>query len=110
MLMRAGRGFKPDETSKTKPGELAVLCRACPHPGVNLPDDYLETPDERKYRYWQTAAVDCNFRLKNRHRPSTLQDVCLSPGWSYFVEKEGYLQHVRRHATQQEVRNLLLIL
>jgi hypothetical protein len=38
MLKRAGRGQDPAGVSATKPGELAVECPACPHPGRNLPE------------------------------------------------------------------------
>ncbi|KAH9911153.1 uncharacterized protein BXZ73DRAFT_93484 [Epithele typhae] len=30
------------------PGELAVECPACPHPGKNLPDDWASAPDDVK--------------------------------------------------------------
>ncbi|KAI0689949.1 hypothetical protein BC835DRAFT_1228821, partial [Cytidiella melzeri] len=103
MLMRAGRGYKSEEIEKTQPGELAVQCRACPHPGINLPENFEDVPDHLRYLYWQTIAVDCNFRLKNRHRSSSAIDVCLSPGWAYFVEHQGYLSHVKRFATQEEM-------
>lgn len=102
-LMRAGRGHEPDGVSKTGPGELAVPCRACPHPGINLPDDFEQAPPHLQYLYWQTIAVDCNFRLKNRSRPSQIQDVRLSPGWAYVVDHEPYLAHVRQFASQEEV-------
>ncbi|KAI0693263.1 hypothetical protein BC835DRAFT_1276253, partial [Cytidiella melzeri] len=104
MLMRAGRGHEPDGIPTTKPGELAVQCRACPHPGYNLPDNFRDVPKGHSYLYWQTVAVDCNFRLKNRYRHSNNLDVTLSHGWAYFVEQKGYLEYVKRHANQQEVR------
>ncbi|KAI0702993.1 hypothetical protein BC835DRAFT_1410783 [Cytidiella melzeri] len=68
MLMRAGRGYKPDGIAKTERGELAVQCRACPHPGVNLPEDFATAPEHLRYLYWQTIAMDCNFHLKNRYQ------------------------------------------
>ena len=103
-FMRAGRGHSPDGISKTAPGGLAVLCRACPHPGINVPEDCLTAPPERRYLYRQTIAVDCNFRLKNRHRATNNMDVCLSPGLSYFVERKSYMQHVKKYASETEVR------
>lgn len=102
-LMRGGRGHEPDGISNTKPGELAIPCRACPHPGINIPDNFVDAPDHLRYLYWQTIAVDCNFRLKNRHRPNSTLDVRLSPGWAYTVDHEPYLAHVRQFANQEEV-------
>jgi hypothetical protein len=40
MLKRAGQGQDPAGASATAPGELAVECPACPHPGHNLPEDW----------------------------------------------------------------------
>lgn len=105
-FMRAGRGHFPNGISTTKPGELSVPCRACPHPGVNLPEDYATTPPHLRYLYRQTVAVDCNFRLKNRHRATNNVHVALAPGLSYFVEPQGYMEHVRKHASETEVRSL----
>jgi len=33
MLKRAGRGHDPAGVGATAPGELAIECPACPHPG-----------------------------------------------------------------------------
>ena len=108
-LMRAGRGHFPDGISKTVPGGLAVPCRACPHPGINVPEDCATCPPEKRYLYRQTIAVDCNFRLKSRYRASNNVDVCLSPGLSYFVERTSYMEHVKKHASETEVRLLIII-
>lgn len=37
MLKRFGRGHDPSGPEGTKPGDLALECAACPHPGKNLP-------------------------------------------------------------------------
>jgi hypothetical protein len=49
MLKRAGRGHDPTGVNGTVAGELAVPCRACPIPGVNLPEGWEDAPDEFKY-------------------------------------------------------------
>jgi hypothetical protein len=44
MLKRVMRGYDPHGVVATKPGECAVLCPACPQPGLNLEFDWeLET-------------------------------------------------------------------
>ena len=40
MLKRAGQGQDPAGANATAPGELAVECPACPHPGRNLPESW----------------------------------------------------------------------
>jgi len=47
MLKRAGRGHDATGATGTKPGELAVLCPACPQPGKNLPDGWENVPDDQ---------------------------------------------------------------
>lgn len=45
-LKRSGRGHDPTGAAGTSEGECAVLCPACPHPGINLPNDWKEAgPD-----------------------------------------------------------------
>lgn len=48
MLKRAGRGHAEGGVSATKVGELAVVCPACPHPGINLPDDWETVSEDKK--------------------------------------------------------------
>ena len=40
MMKRGGRGHDPGGVSGTQLGECAVLCPACPHPGINIPDNW----------------------------------------------------------------------
>jgi hypothetical protein len=47
MLMRAGQDHPVDGNS-FEPGDLAVLCPACPQPGKNLPDDWENAPEEKR--------------------------------------------------------------
>ncbi|KAJ6448083.1 hypothetical protein C8R45DRAFT_1128122, partial [Mycena sanguinolenta] len=49
MLKRAGRGHDPGGISATKPGECALLCPACPHPGINLPAGWRDVPNEKRF-------------------------------------------------------------
>jgi hypothetical protein len=46
---RSGRGHDPTGLSGTAKGSTAVMCRACPHPGINLPLGWESEPDERRY-------------------------------------------------------------
>jgi hypothetical protein len=49
LLKRGGRGHDPrdDCVNATKPGELVLLCPACPHPGKNLPENWEDLPFEK---------------------------------------------------------------
>jgi hypothetical protein len=34
------------ESRKVQPGELALFCSTCPQPGINLPENWQDDPDE----------------------------------------------------------------
>lgn len=50
MLKRGGRAHdpSPERIAKTGPGALALACAACPHPGINLPEDWRSESQERQ--------------------------------------------------------------
>lgn len=49
MFKRAGRGHSPTGVAGTMPGELGLICPACPHPSINLPKDWEDCSAEDKY-------------------------------------------------------------
>ena len=46
LLKWGGCGHAVDGVKGTEPGELAVLCPACPNPAFNLPKDWKKAPQE----------------------------------------------------------------
>lgn len=55
-----------------------------------------------RWLYTLFLMMDANFRAKCKDRG--LDDFELSPGWSYFVEEDKYMAHVRQQGDQTEVR------
>ena len=49
LLKRGGRAHDPTGADGTAPGELAVMCPACPHPNINLPVDWKSVPKELEF-------------------------------------------------------------
>jgi len=49
LLKRSGRGHDIEGVDGTQPGQCAVECPACPHPGRNLPSDWEKIPENEKY-------------------------------------------------------------
>lgn len=47
MLKRAGRAYDPEGIAATAPGSLAIHCRACPLPNINLPKGWENASPER---------------------------------------------------------------
>ncbi|KAF7969254.1 hypothetical protein HWV62_27842 [Athelia sp. TMB] len=105
MLKRAGRAFvqSPKRVEETAQGELAVLCRACPIPSVNLPSDWANAPPEFQFLYVLVVCVDACFRFKNRMRSNDNKDPTLGPGWSYMLDHDPYLQHIKKYASEAEI-------
>jgi hypothetical protein len=46
LLARKRFGYGHDTDKKPGNGDLALFCPACPQPGVNLPDDWKNEPDQ----------------------------------------------------------------
>jgi putative hemolysin len=46
MCKRAGRLHEVGGIAATKERELAIECRACPLPGINLPEGWEDAPAE----------------------------------------------------------------
>jgi hypothetical protein len=49
MTKRAGRGHDKSGIAGTSQGELAIPCRACPQPGINLPTGWEKGRAEDRY-------------------------------------------------------------
>ncbi|KAJ6448587.1 hypothetical protein C8R45DRAFT_1132896 [Mycena sanguinolenta] len=81
----------------TKPGECALLCPACPHPGINLPAGWRDVPNEKRFLYALFLALDANFRLKRKDVSSEEKDPGLGNGWAFYCEVKAYMSHVRLH-------------
>ncbi|KAJ7231196.1 hypothetical protein C8J57DRAFT_1533806 [Mycena rebaudengoi] len=66
MFKRFGRAHDLDGIDETADGELALLCPACPQPGINLPEGWRDEPPETVYKFAAHFGEDANFRLKER--------------------------------------------
>ncbi|KAJ7159910.1 hypothetical protein C8R43DRAFT_1086852 [Mycena crocata] len=105
MLMRAGRGHDPEGAEATKPGELAVICPVCPHPGMNIPDDWMNASPENQYvsLHFFFLAMDACFRLKCRLVSSELKDPPLGSSWAYLLESRLYRRFLLGKTTETEM-------
>ncbi|KAJ7889382.1 hypothetical protein B0H14DRAFT_2561881 [Mycena olivaceomarginata] len=81
MLKQMGRGHDPGGAKATKSGALAVLCPACPRPGINLPEDWEKAVQgEERFIYTLFLALDACFRMKRGLVSSELKDPGLGTG------------------------------
>ncbi|KAJ7120591.1 hypothetical protein C8R43DRAFT_1136756 [Mycena crocata] len=105
MLKRAGRGHHPDGAAGTQAGECALLCPACPQPGKNLPPEWKDVSEEKRFLYALFLAIDANFRLKRKDVSSEEADPGLGPGWAFFSEVKAYMRHLADHWDQPQERS-----
>ncbi|KII83090.1 hypothetical protein PLICRDRAFT_119855, partial [Plicaturopsis crispa FD-325 SS-3] len=89
-MLSQGYGHTND---KPADGDLAIFCPACPQPGINLPDNWKEDPDQYKYR--RTVVMDGNFKcvLEKPKRPD--DDVHLTDGELFFPRRGPYQEHIK---------------
>ncbi|KAJ7446035.1 hypothetical protein B0H11DRAFT_1746379 [Mycena galericulata] len=107
-MKRAKRGHDSGGVRATKQGELAILCRPCPQPGWNLPEDWEQIDPFYRFIYFLFLAQDANFRLSNRAVSSEVLDPVLGDGMGYFCKREGedgYKAHIAKHVNEQEISN-----
>ncbi|KII87542.1 hypothetical protein PLICRDRAFT_177283 [Plicaturopsis crispa FD-325 SS-3] len=103
MTKRAGCGLDPTGILRTSQGELAVPCRACPLPGVNLPENWADAPKAMAYIYRLILAQDACFRFMNRMRSTEKADPSLGPGWAYFQETSAYSTFLKNYTHDKEI-------
>ncbi|RPD67932.1 hypothetical protein L226DRAFT_474192, partial [Lentinus tigrinus ALCF2SS1-7] len=104
LAKRAGRGHDSTGIAGTPSGGLAVECRACPKPGINLPAGWEDAPPEDSWLYQLMISQDANFRLKNRLRMGSHDDPWLGPGLAYCVDEVRYAEYIAQFATQEDIR------
>ncbi|KAJ7820051.1 hypothetical protein B0H13DRAFT_1661106, partial [Mycena leptocephala] len=102
-LKRAGRAHDPAGVGETKNGECAVMCWACPHDKINLPDGWRNVSAEFRFLYMLLVAIDANFCMKNRLRANEHEDPPLGSGWGYLVEDAPYKEHLRGYVAEKDV-------
>ncbi|KAK7017025.1 hypothetical protein VNI00_018752 [Paramarasmius palmivorus] len=103
-LKRGGRGNDGSRTiEETKPGELAVQCPACPHPGINLPSGWAQTEKKDRFIYTLFLAVDACFRLKRKTVSNEVLDPGFGTGWSYMVPDQPYRQYLKEMTSATEM-------
>ncbi|KAJ7917979.1 hypothetical protein B0H13DRAFT_2231340 [Mycena leptocephala] len=116
MCKRAGRGHdgvgipQSEGSSElvygieaTQRGELAIPCRACPHPGINLPDGWENAPPDKAWLYQLIVSEDANFKMKGRATSTRENDPTLGPGFAYMVANNAYLKHLAKYVEQDEI-------
>ncbi|EAU83273.2 hypothetical protein CC1G_12790 [Coprinopsis cinerea okayama7 len=98
-LKRAGRGHDTSGSWGSRPGSCAVLCPACPYPGINLPMDWENTAPDKRYVHSLFLALDANFRLKRKDVSSDENDPGLNHRYAYVVDERQFKTFLSQHGS-----------
>ncbi|KAJ7707007.1 hypothetical protein B0H14DRAFT_3099615 [Mycena olivaceomarginata] len=118
MLKRAGREHENASVTSTKPGGCTLLCPACPHPGINLPPNWKNAPEEKqiaedrneaRFLYTLFVAIDANFRLARKDVSSEMKDPGLGNRLVFYGDVLMYMAHMRKHWNQMQDVGYLLV-
>ncbi|PIL25832.1 hypothetical protein GSI_11585 [Ganoderma sinense ZZ0214-1] len=90
MRLSAGFGHRAQTVG---PGDLAILCPACPQPGQNLPEDWQDDPDS--WKFTRSVVLDGNFSAQHKHMRNPEDDVALADGHAFMVTDGPYKEHLR---------------
>ncbi|KAF8326255.1 hypothetical protein F5887DRAFT_900090 [Amanita rubescens] len=94
MMKRAGCRH---HSSTTEDGSCAILCPACPQPGINLQPGWENAPEETRWLYTLFLAMDANFRMTRKKVSNEERDPCLTQNRGYFVNSKDYQEHLQTH-------------
>ncbi|KAF8814361.1 hypothetical protein BYT27DRAFT_7219865 [Phlegmacium glaucopus] len=97
LMKRMGRGHDAAGVRGTKEGQCAVLCPACPIPGVNLPANWKDHPTSQQWLYSLFLGIDANFRLKRLNVSNDERDPGLNHGYAYIVENTKFNQYLHNY-------------
>lgn len=113
-------GFGHDNR-EPRTGEMATFCPACPQPGINLPEDWMEDPNQSVplmnlnsrcikaiYRvvYTRGFVMDGNFTAVHQKQKRPEDDVWLTDGDGFMVQQARYKAHLAVSKEVKEVSDL----
>ncbi|KAJ3509357.1 hypothetical protein NLJ89_g5259 [Agrocybe chaxingu] len=96
LLKRFAHGHSSSGARGTQEGECAVVCPACPMPGVNLPENWKLHPQSDQWLYSLFIGIDANFQLKRMNVSDDHRDPGLNHGYAYLVEDSKYQAYLRQ--------------
>ncbi|KAJ3508321.1 hypothetical protein NMY22_g16650 [Coprinellus aureogranulatus] len=105
LLKRSGKGHDEGGVESTKPGELAVLCPPCPHPGINMAEGWDCEEEDKRYIHALNVGLDANYRLKRKDVSDDVADPGLIKGFAYFVDEPPFRKFVLEHENDTEPKS-----
>lgn len=95
--------YTKDQPLPADAGILALFCACCPQPGINLPKNWKDDPEEIVYsrNFTKDGNFTCLHQQNNKARP----EIALSNGDLYMVEEKKYAAHLKVAVEMKEVRS-----
>ncbi|KAI0706563.1 hypothetical protein C8Q76DRAFT_630169 [Earliella scabrosa] len=87
---RAGR--RP--SAKMPARSLAVLCPACPQPGINMRSGWQSRDPNTSYLDALFYAIDGNYHQHQRKKPTDPNDFPFTKNAAYFANEDDYRKYV----------------
>ncbi|KAI0372513.1 hypothetical protein BV20DRAFT_1034578 [Pilatotrama ljubarskyi] len=78
------------------PGSLAVLCPACPQPGINMRPKWQVRDEEQRYLNVLHFGIDGNFHLGLKDKDTDPDDVALSKEAGYFMNTNNFKTFLKK--------------
>ncbi|KAJ7019525.1 hypothetical protein C8F04DRAFT_975501 [Mycena alexandri] len=103
LMKRGGRGHDDSGVAGTGQGELALPCRACPQPDINLPDGWDEIDWDEMDEDQRHVPCPRNFKMINHNVSTEARDPVVDDGTAYFCNRAEYSDHIRKHVDQEEM-------
>ncbi|KIJ47597.1 hypothetical protein M422DRAFT_248592, partial [Sphaerobolus stellatus SS14] len=77
---------------------IAMVCPACPQPGINMAPRWEEEPVDKRHKHTLFLNVDGNFRLSRKDKKEDPNVMSLATGNAYFVEDSAYAAFLKEAA------------
>ncbi|KAG5349676.1 hypothetical protein C0989_002409 [Termitomyces sp. Mn162] len=105
MLERRARRHEKNGLATTTPGSCTVECPACSHPEKYMPDNWKDTPENKKWLHSLFIGIDANFRLKWKDVSCENVDLDLGNGFSFFIPDKAYKEYLWKHKDDVEPKS-----
>ncbi|KAF9222185.1 hypothetical protein BS17DRAFT_796665 [Gyrodon lividus] len=86
-------GFSNAGKTQPKEGNLAYFCPACPQPGINLPENWVEDL-QGAWKYNRSFVMDGNFSAKHMKMKADM-DFNFTQGSGYYTAVPRYKEHLQ---------------
>ncbi|KAI0735656.1 hypothetical protein C8Q76DRAFT_611678 [Earliella scabrosa] len=93
-FLRACKRAAQQPTRQLPPRSLAVLCPACPQPGMNMRPGWEKRLAKFGYLDALYYAIDGNYHQHQRKKPLDPNDFALTLGAAYFANEQDFRAYV----------------